>query len=84
MSTINATFARDNFYKIISEVNNGFNPITIVNSRGKNAVLISEDDWNDISETIHLNSIPGLAESIIEGRRENIKDCTLYNENEEW
>ena len=64
MSTINITNARANLYQLVSDVNVGFNPITIVNNKGKNAVLISEDEWNSIEETLYLSSIPGLVNNI--------------------
>ena len=64
MGTINITNARQNLYKLVSDVNVGFNPITIVNNKGKNAVLISEDEWKNIEETLYLTSIPGFVENI--------------------
>lgn len=64
MNIINITNARSNLYKLVSDVNLGFNPVTIVNNRGKNAVLISEDDWKNIEETLYLSSIPGYVDSI--------------------
>lgn len=48
MSTINITNARQNLFKLVSDVNVVFNPIKIVNNKGKNAVLISEDEWKNI------------------------------------
>ena len=48
MTAINATSARKNLYQLIQDVNTNSTPITITNSRGKNAVLLSEDDWNAI------------------------------------
>ncbi|HZK27041.1 MAG TPA: type II toxin-antitoxin system Phd/YefM family antitoxin [Thermoclostridium sp.] len=84
MTVINATNARQNLYQLISDVNTNSEPITIMNNRGKNAVLISEDDWRAIQETIYLNNIPGLAESIIEGGEEAIEECEVYSEDEEW
>ena len=51
---------------------------------GKNGVLISEEDWNAIQETLYLNSIQGMAESIIEAGREPLEDCSIYNPGEEW
>ncbi len=81
---INATNARQNLYQLISDVNMNCEPITIINNRGKNAVLISEDDWRAIQETIYLNNISGLAESIIAGGKEAIEECRVYNEDEEW
>ena len=47
-------------------------------------VLISEDDWNTIQETLYLNSISGMAESIIEAGKEPIEECATYNPDEEW
>ena len=64
MSTINITNARQNLFQLVADVNVGFNPITIVNNKGKNAVLISEDEWKSIEETLYLSSIPGLVEDI--------------------
>ena len=84
MTAINATTARKNLYQLISDVNTNSTPVTITNNRGKNAVLISEDDWNAIQETLYLNSIPGTAESIIEAKNEPIETETIYEEGEEW
>lgn len=84
MTIINATNARKNLYQLISDVNTNCEPITIINNRGKNAVLISEDDWRAIQETIYINNIPGLAETIIAGGEEVIEECKVYNEDEEW
>ncbi|MCD7815305.1 MAG: type II toxin-antitoxin system Phd/YefM family antitoxin [Bacteroides sp.] len=71
-------------YQLISDVNTNSTQVTITNNRGKNAVLISEDDWNAIQETLYLNSIPGMAESIIDAKNEPIETTTVYEEDEEW
>ena len=85
MGTINITNARQNLFQLVSDVNIGFNPITIVNNKGKNAVLISEDEWKNIEETLHLSSIPGLVDNINEIReKENWESATEFNEDEEW
>ncbi|MCD7748563.1 MAG: type II toxin-antitoxin system Phd/YefM family antitoxin [Oscillospiraceae bacterium] len=84
MTAINATTARKNLYQLISDVNANSAPITITNSRGKNAVLMSEDDWNAIQETMYLNSVSGMAESILASRDEPIEDSAVYTEGEEW
>ena len=84
MAAISVTRARENIYQILSEVNNSSQPITITNNRGKNAVLISEDDWNAIQETLYLNSIPGMTESIIEAGKEPLEECSVYDSDEEW
>ena len=84
MTAISVTRARENIYQILSEVNNSSQPITITNNRGKNAVLISEDDWNAIQETLYLNSIPGMTESITEAGKEPLEECSVYDSDEEW
>ena len=84
MNTINITAARQMLFQLVQEVNKGFNPINIVNSKGENAVLISEADWRDIEETIFLNSIPGLVESITTAHKEDKKKCNKYNKGEKW
>ncbi len=84
MAVINATNARKTLYKLISDVNESPEPITIVNNNGKNAVLISEEDWQAIQETIYLNQVPGLAKSIIDSAAEPLSDCTIYREDEVW
>lgn len=85
MSTINITNARQNLFQLVSDVNVGFNPITIVNNKGKNAVLISEDEWKNIEETLFLSSIPGMVDNINKIRKtENWEESSEYDENEEW
>ena len=85
MSTINITNARQNLFQLVSDVNIGFNPITIVNNKGKNAVLISEDEWKNIEETLYLSSIPGLVEDVTNIKNtENWKNAKEYDPNEEW
>lgn len=80
MTVINATNARKNLYQLISDVNENSEPIIIVNNSGKNAVLISEDDWRAIQETNYINSIKGLTENIIEGMNTPIEDCISEEE----
>ena len=77
MSAINITNARKELYNLVEDVNLYSEPTLIVSKKG-NAVLISESDWNAIQETIYLNSIPGMVESIKEGM-----DC-VPEEDVEW
>ena len=85
MSTINITNAKQNLFQLVSDVNVGFNPITIVNNKGKNAVLISEEEWKNIEETLYLSSIPGLVENINDIRRnEDWNKAKEFNVDEEW
>ncbi len=84
MTAISVTKARENIYQILSDVNKNSQPITITNNRGKNGVLISEDDWNAIQESLYLNSIPGVVESIFKAGEETLEECIVYNQDEEW
>jgi len=72
MRTINITKARQNLFKLVADVNIEFNPITIVNNKGKNAVLISEEEWKNIEETLYLSSISGLVDDINNIRKTKI------------
>lgn len=74
MTTFNATEARSNLYKLIDEAAVSHQPIFIKGKRS-NAVLISEEDWNSINETLYLVSIPGMRESIIEGMKSDVGEC---------
>ena len=85
MNTINITNARQNLFQLVSDVNIGFNPITIVNNKGKNAVLISEDEWKNIEETLYLSSISGLVDDVNKIRKnEDWKSAKEYDPDEEW
>ena len=84
MTSISITKARANLYQTVSDVNEYSEPITITNNRGKNAVLISEDDWLAIQETLYLNSVPGMTQNILDSRAEDVSECTSYNPEEEW
>ena len=85
MSTINITNARQNLFQLVADVNVGYNPITIVNNKGKNAVLISEEEWKNIQESLYISSVPGLVEDINNIRNnENWETAKEFNPNEEW
>lgn len=70
MTSINITKARAKLNQIVSEVNESSQPITITNNRGKNAVLIGEEDWKAIQETLYLNSIPRMSQSILASKEQ--------------
>jgi antitoxin YefM len=74
MTTVAATEARKSLYKLLDEVTESHEPIQITGKRG-NAVLIGEEDWRAVQETLYLVSIPGMRESIIEGMRTPVKQC---------
>ena len=74
MSTLNATEARSKLYALIDEAQETHKPILITGKR-VNAVLVSEDDWRAIQETLYLLSIPGMRESIREGLQTPVEKC---------
>jgi prevent-host-death family protein len=66
MTTLTASEARTNLYRLIDEATH--EPLLITGKRN-NAVLVSESDWTAIQETLHLLSVPGMRETIIEGMK---------------
>ncbi len=74
MKIINATKAREQLYSLIDETTATHEPIYITGKRAR-AVLISEDDWKSIEETMYLLSIPGMRESIQQGLAEPVSNC---------
>ena len=71
MKTISATAARSDLPKIIDSAKSTHEPIQIVGEFG-NAILLAEEDWRSIQETLYLLSIPGMRKSIVEGMAEPI------------
>jgi PHD/YefM family antitoxin component YafN of YafNO toxin-antitoxin module len=74
MKTISVTKARSNLYKLLDEAQISGEPIQITGKRN-NGILLSEDDWRAISETLFLVSIPGMRESIREGLSTPLDEC---------
>lgn len=83
MKVINATHARANIYQLISDVNTNSQPVIITNSKGQNAILIGEDDWRAIEETLSLAAVSGMAESIVEGANTPLEEC-LPEDKAKW
>lgn len=71
MTSLKASEARANLYRLIDEAAEHHTPVQIAGKRN-NAVLVGEDDWRAIQETLHLISIPGMRESIRKGLREPV------------
>ena len=66
MQTLSASNARTNLYRLIDEAATSHQPLVITGKRN-NAVLIAEDDWAAMQETLFLLSVPNMRESIREG-----------------
>ena len=74
MTTITATEARKKLYNLVDDVSQSHEPVQIAGKRNT-AILISEDDWRAIQETLYLTSIPGMKESIIGGLKTPADKC---------
>lgn len=79
MSIYNISTARAKLFEIVDETNNTHQPIYIKGKRN-NAVLISENDYESMQETMYINSIPNLAASILEASKEPIEECVSHEE----
>lgn len=75
MTTITVTKARTQLYKLVDKAASTHQPVQITGKRS-NAVLISEEDWNAIQETLYLLSIPGMRESIRKGLKTPVNKCS--------
>jgi len=75
MTTLTASEARAKLYKLLDKTAVSHEPIQITGKR-HNAVLISEEDWRAIKETLYLVSIPGMRESIRKGLKTPLKKCS--------
>ena len=74
MTAITVTQARRNLFNLVDEVAESHEPIQI-SGRRASAVLISEEDWRSVQETLHLCAIPGMRESIKEGLATPVEEC---------
>ena len=75
MTTLTATEARAKLYKLLDQAASSHEPVQITGKRG-NAVLIAEEDWRAIQETLYLLSIPGMRESIRKGLKTPVEKCS--------
>ena len=79
MKVITATSARANLFGLIDQVAEENEEVMITTKR-KNVVMISEEDWRSIQETLYLSSIPGMVESIKEAANEPLEERVSMEE----
>ena len=79
MPIINATNARAHFFKLIDEVVDTHEPIYVTGKAG-NVVVLSEEDFRSIQETLYLCSIPGMRDKIIAGLNTPLDECVEDND----
>lgn len=75
MTTLTATEARKRLYRLIDELAESHEPVHITGKRAS-AVLLSEEDWRSVQETLYLVSIPGVRESVRKGLKTPIGKCS--------
>ena len=75
MTTLNVTQARANLYKLVDQLHVTHEPLHI-SSKSGGAILLAEEDWRAIQETLTLLSIKDMRESIIEGMETPIGECS--------
>jgi prevent-host-death family protein len=74
LKSIGVSEARANLYKLVEQASVGHEPVKITSKKG-NAVMISEDDWLAVEETLYLLSVPGMRESIVQGMETPLDKC---------
>ncbi|MCB9758007.1 MAG: type II toxin-antitoxin system Phd/YefM family antitoxin [Candidatus Omnitrophica bacterium] len=75
MTSLTATQARSKLYQLLDMAAESHKPIQITGKRS-NAVLISEEDWHALQETLYLLSIPGMRKSIHQGLKTPLSKCS--------
>lgn len=74
MITLSAAQARSRLYKLLDTAALSHEPIQITGKR-HNAILIAEDDWRSIKESLYLLSVPGMRKSIQKGLKTPVSKC---------
>ena len=75
MTKVKASEARDKLDQLLDAASGDHQPVLITGQRS-NAVLVGEEDWNAIQETLHLLSIPGMRQSLAEGMATPVSECS--------
>lgn len=83
MTNTTITNFRKNVFEYVNQAVQ-YNDVVNVVTKNGNAVLISEEEYNGMLETLRLMSIPGMVESIAEAANEPAEECAVYSPEEEW
>lgn len=75
MTTLTATQARANLFKLLDQAAESHRPIQITGRRN-NGVLISEEDFHAMQETLHLLAVPGMKASLLKAKKAPLKAYT--------
>ena len=81
-TNVNITNFRKNIYDMIEKTIEYNEPLNIVTKKG-NAIVLSEEDYNSLIETLYISSVPNMKEEII--KRANDENDEFVDEDEvEW
>ena len=83
MATTNVTELRKNLFSTVDSVIKFNEPVQVTTKNG-NAILLSEEDYNALLETVYLMSQPGLVSKIKESEKERTSEMSEFNPKEEW
>ncbi len=79
MTNVNVTSFREDIYNMLENTIKYNEPINVSTKNG-NAVILSEEDYNSLIETLYIESVPGLKKEILD--RKNDNDEEFVNEDE--
>ncbi len=82
MTNTNIINFRKDIYELLEQTIKYNEPINITTKNG-NAVVLSEEDYNGLMETVYLLTISGMKEKLIEGKNTSIDECVTEDE-VEW
>ena len=83
MTNTNITSFRKNIFSFVDQAVT-YGEVINVNAKNGNAVLLSEEDYRNMMETLHLSVIPGMVESIQKAAEESLDTCVPYDPSEPW
>lgn len=75
MTVVTVDKAKNRLRELLDEVTETHEPLQITGKKAT-GILISEEDWRSIQETLYLLSIPGMRESIRKGLKTPVKKCS--------
>jgi PHD/YefM family antitoxin component YafN of YafNO toxin-antitoxin module len=78
MLSLTVTQAKKQLSRLIDHAGDFYNPVRIIGSRGS-AVLMSDEDWSSIQETLYLHSMPGIGKSVVKGLKTPIGKCSAVS-----
>lgn len=83
MTNTNITTFRKNVFDYVNQAVLYGEPVSVSTKHG-NAILLSEQDYNNMLETLRLSTIPGMEKSLLEAAEEPLEDCLPYDPKEPW